>query len=364
MTTSNSALASLSNADLLAATRDLLSESRGVEAELLIHLGEIDERKLYLERAFPSMFAFCVNELGFSEDAAWYRITVARAGRRLPAIIEAVRSGQAHLAGLRLLVPHLTGENHREVLARAAGKSKREIEELVAGLSPLPPVPAAIRKLPDRAAAHAELAAVPVAPDGPPPALVPAPLPNTPDPFPSALPFRSASIPAAPPQHRAVIAPLTQETFKIQFTANRAFRDKLRQAQDLLRHRIPDGDIASVLGRALDLLIDDVKKERFALGRKARAGSKDAPGPVSRHIPDAIKRAVYERDGERCTFVDESGRRCAETSALEFDHVDGFARTQRHDVDRIRLLCRGHNQYAAEKTYGRAFMEQARGPPN
>src|SRR5947209_4326599 len=158
----------MGGADLLSATRQLVRRSHGVEAELLVHLGEIDERKLYLDCAFPSMFAFCVGELGFSEDAAYNRITVARAGRRLPGVLEAVRSGQVHLAGLRLLVPHLTGENHRDVLAQAAGKSKRAIEELVARLAPQPPVPALIRRLPERP---------PVAPAAP-PALVAAARPS------------------------------------------------------------------------------------------------------------------------------------------------------------------------------------------
>src|SRR5438876_8210184 len=99
---------SLSSADLLTAARDLVRKSHGVEADLLVHLGEIDERKLYLDCAFPSMFAFCLGELGFSEDAAYNRITVARAGRRFPAVIDAIRSGRIHLAGLRLLVGHLT----------------------------------------------------------------------------------------------------------------------------------------------------------------------------------------------------------------------------------------------------------------
>ena len=80
----------------------------------------------------------------------------------------------------------------------------------------------------------------------------------------------------------------------------------------------------------------------------------------SRHIPDAIKRAVYERDGGRCTFTDDRGCRCAQAGGLEFDHLDGFARTHLHDADRIRLLCRAHNQHAAEATYGRDFMERAR----
>src|SRR5207248_2586526 len=111
----DSTLQRLSSSDLLAATRDLVRKSWAVEADLLLHLAEIDERKLYLERAFPSMFAFCMGELGFSEDATYYRLTVARAGRRFPAILDALRAGTIHLAGLRLLVPHLTEENHREV---------------------------------------------------------------------------------------------------------------------------------------------------------------------------------------------------------------------------------------------------------
>ena len=92
----------LSGSDLLARTRDLARQSCVVEAELLVHLAEIDERKLYLDCALPSMFAFCVEELGFSEDAAYYRIHVARAGRQMPAIIDAIRTGKIHLAGARL----------------------------------------------------------------------------------------------------------------------------------------------------------------------------------------------------------------------------------------------------------------------
>ena len=41
--------------------------------------------------------------------------------------------------------------------------------------------------------------------------------------------------------------------------------------QDLLRHRIPDGNIATVMETALDLLIEQVTKERFAVGRKPRS---------------------------------------------------------------------------------------------
>ena len=389
MMNANSSLESLGGADLLSATRELVRKSYGVEAELLRHLGEIDDRKLYLDCAYPSMFAFCIGELGFSEDAAYNRITVARVGRRIPAVVEAARSGQVHLAGLRLLAPHLTDGNHEEVLAQAAGKSKREIEELVARLAPLPPVPVIIRKLPESPVVRWAPTSVPAADPAEPAAAGPpgAFAASRAEPASPNVEERSAAAPQpVVMNHRGVVAPLSGETFKVQFTASRALRDKLQQARDLLSHRVPDGDLPAIIERALDLLIEEVKKERFGMGRKVRSPSHVAtkaeqlggpgggtsrteppPPSVSRHIPDAIKRAVYERDGGRCTFVDERGRRCNATAGLEFEHVEGFARTHKHGMDGIRLLCRAHNQHAAEQLYGRVFMERARGardPPS
>jgi hypothetical protein len=206
---------------------------------LLVNLGEIEERKLYLDWSFSSMFGYCVGELGFSEDVACNRISLARAARRMPIILDVVRSGKVHLAGLRLLAPHLTVENQDKVLAEAAGKSKRQIEEMVARLAPQPPVPTIVRKLPDRPVASPQLptfgAAVQVSPpeSSPAPMLAPLPAPEL-----------------RRDERRAVIAPLAEETFKFQFTGSRACHDKFRQAQALLRHRIPDGDLATIFEKA------------------------------------------------------------------------------------------------------------------
>jgi 5-methylcytosine-specific restriction endonuclease McrA len=325
----NPAVAVMDDEDLLASTRELACKSCEVEADLLHHIGEIDARRLYSQRGFPSMIVFCIKDLRFSEGAAYNRILVARAARRLPAIFEALASRQVHLAGLRVLVPHLTEENHEAVLAEAAGKSKREIEELAARLAPKAPVPDVVRKLPERAA----------------------------------LPLAGAvKSPASPPvARRPIVAPLSADTFQIQFTGSRQVRDKLRQAQDLLRHRVRNPDLAAVIEKGLDALISNLLEERFAAGRKPRRGQVLAPVfSTSRDIPDPIKRAVYERDGGRCAFISDDGRRCCETGGLEFDHIDGFAQTHVHDVDRIRLLCRAHNQHAADQLYGRVFMERLR----
>jgi len=121
-----------------------------------------------------------------------------------------------------------------------------------------------------------------------------------------------------------------------------------------------------VVDKALDALIEKLKKERFGVGTRSRnqsapaqPASASSPFP-SRHIPAAIRRAVYERAEGRCEFVDEEGRRCSETGGLEFDHLDGFARTHVHDVDTMRLACRVHNRHAADQMYGRALMDRLR----
>src|SRR5437588_10521627 len=95
----HSALELMDGNDLVDATRTLARRASVIEADLISHLAEIDARKLYLDRAFPSMHAFCIRELGFSEDVAYNRIAVARAGRRFPALNQALRSGCLCLSG-------------------------------------------------------------------------------------------------------------------------------------------------------------------------------------------------------------------------------------------------------------------------
>src|SRR5262249_57198684 len=97
---------------------------------------------------------------------------------------------------------------------------------------------------------------------------------------------------------------------------------KLRRAQDLLRHELASGDIGEIFDRALTLLIADLEKKRLAQVERPRRARALKMG--SRHIPAAVRRAVSQRDGGRCTFVGEQGR-CTESGFLEFHHVVPFA---------------------------------------
>jgi hypothetical protein len=142
----------------------LVERSNQLTAELLAYLAEVDTRGLHLRQATGSLFAFCVERLHMSEGAAGKRITAARVGRRFPLVLEMVARGEIHLTGVTLLAPHLTEENHAEVLGRARHRSKREIEKLVAEIAPRPDVPSRVVAFPSRAAGERVAPAPVVAP--------------------------------------------------------------------------------------------------------------------------------------------------------------------------------------------------------
>ena len=143
------ALRDVPDDELLRRLDELVRQSRRVEADLVAHIGEVDERRLFARQAFPSMFVYCTQALHLSEAEAYRRITVARAARTHAGLLAMLRDGRLHLSGMALLVPLLTPQNRDSVLARATHRSKREIEELVAELRPRPDVPSGMRKLPD-----------------------------------------------------------------------------------------------------------------------------------------------------------------------------------------------------------------------
>jgi hypothetical protein len=143
--------------------------------------------------------------------------------------------------------------------------------------------------------------------------------------------------------------PLTPERFKIQFTLGREAYEKFGRAQDLLRHVVPNGDPAIVFERALTLLVAELERRKKATAARPRAAR--AAKPASRHIPSAIKRAVWQRDGGRCAFEGRQGR-CTETGFLEYHHVVPFAAGGEATVPNIELRCRSHNGYEAEQYFG------------
>lgn len=369
---SNSSLRSVSDDELLRRTGELVSESRRVEADLVAHIGEIDERRLYARFACSSMFGYCTRVLHLSEAGAYRRITVARAARHHPMLLPMLRDGRAHLSSLSALVSHLTPQNRDAVLARATHASKREIEELLAELAPRPDAPTRTRKVPEprrrtepAVTASADLRLSPGRVDSEAPAAAAAQASALPRAAgseslpPASLPLE-ADVPPVPAPSRpraSRVESLAPGRYRVQFTASADLRDKLERLTALLRSEVPDGDLATIIERAVTEKLERIEARRF--GRTAaprkRLDTSDTR-PASRHVPAAVRRAVHERDAGRCRFVDEHGRRCEERHALEFHHRHPFGMGGDHSPGNVGLLCPPHNRHLAEQDYGLAVI--------
>jgi hypothetical protein len=353
MTTFTDSFAHLSNHDLLELVKRLVADERQATARLIASLVEVDARRLYLGEGCSSLFTYCTQVLHLSEHAAYGRIEAARAARRFPRILELLADGAITLTTVGLLATHLTDANCVELLNSARHKSKREVEHLVAQIHPRPDMPSSVRKLP----AAKTLA----------PAQTAESLGDEPSASVGSRQDSHELSVALQPTPKALAVPLAPERYKIQFTVGRETFEKLRRAQDLMRHSVPNGDPAALFDRALTVLLAELERGKLAAASRPRgnrpsavatlaeaAAEAEAPAARrrrSRHIPAAVKRAVWTRDGGRCAFVGHSSR-CTETGFLEFHHVVPYAAGGPAVVENIELRCAAHNAYEAEAYFG------------
>jgi hypothetical protein len=310
-------LDALSDAQLLDSLKMVCAQGRVLLARLLAHLGEVEERRLHLEAAFPSMYEFCLARLGMSEGEACRRIAAARAARRFPDLLARIERGELTLSTVVLVREHLTEESYEEIIGAVIGKTKLEVQEILARRAPKPDVPSRI------------------------------------------VPLTSEPLIPAPPSARATpttqVTPIAASRYALELTIGAELRAKLERAADLMRHANPSGDLATVIDRAVDLLVEKLEKERFG---KTTRPSRTPPRAKAGRISRALRREVFERDGCRCTFHDESGNRCPATTLLEIDHVIARARGGKEELDNLRIRCRAHNRLHAEKTFGREHVER------
>jgi hypothetical protein len=304
----------VSDSELQGRLKDLLRAGSRTEARIVAHLAEVDARRLHLLGS-PSLFQYCLVELGLSESEAWYRICAARAGRKFPLVFELLEKRELNLTAVALLAKHLTLENHRELLSEARGQTKQQILESLARRWPKTDVSSHLRRIP------------------------------------------SGAVAAGP---SATLEPRSAETYCLQLSASRELKAKLERARDLMSHANPSGDLAVVVERALHLLLQKLKARRFGQTGKRNASHLDQTGELDvdvpeldadvfsqtndqtdaspeagdpaatpprkrRHIRQEVRRQVAERDRERCCHVGPDGRRCEARAFLQLHHERPWA---------------------------------------
>src|SRR6187551_667696 len=270
-------LVELGNSELLAGLSELARQSNVLTAQLLAHLVELEERLLHLELGFSSLFAYCVEALGMSEGSAGRRVTAVRVCRRFPEAFERLARGQLHLCALCALAPHLNPENAAELFEACRGKTRRQIDELLAARFPRPDVREQIRRLPVRAqrlaAACEPLSPLSGAVDA---STAPTTVAEIAEITPNALPARVRdTVSDARPRARE-FEPLSADRFGVHFTADAELRELIERARALASHRLPNGELAGLVKLMAASFVKQEEKRRFGSGagrRRVKAGA-------------------------------------------------------------------------------------------
>ena len=425
-------LSQLNDAALLAAILNNVQDNRAALLQLLRYLGEVDARKLYARQGHASLFVFC-QKLGFSESEAYKRCLVGRAGRRFPELLAAMGAGALHLTGAAMIAPKMNGDNAAELLDAAKQKSKRELETVLANMFPAACVPrrAVIRAVSVLGAsptgtsptgAHLGTSTQPPlsrardgeAKDGAqrPRATLQTELLIMPARGSTKGPLaeeRAVSADQADQPGR-VTATVAAEAYRLHVNLDSAGYALLREAQELLSHKLPSGDVGKVIELALGSLVDQLQRRKHGRLKKAQAprnvvqksasiddskttlgrnekcdgaGGVESPAHEvrvaesaspktrtgrsaqtetagrSRALSRLVKRKVYERDAGSCTYVGANGRRCGSRAFLEYHHIHAFGLGGCNDEANVTLHCRTHNALLALEDFGEAHQARA-----
>jgi hypothetical protein len=345
----------------------LLRSERAAAADFLLALSDFDRRRGWELLGHASLFAFLVVELRLSKGAAFVRSSAARLLLAFPEAIEPLRDGRLCLSSVGELARVATPGNFAGVLPRFFGCSSRDAREVAAAILPreAPPTRDQVTRVAPVAERSAQAHALATQPGlAPSPATVPASLELE-------QPIDSESVRAhePTPAHPARIAapcdevePLTANLRRLHVTVSRKFLEMLDEARDGHSRSVRGATTEQVLEAALALLLEkqakargQVKRPRTSVPASVDAAPEAAspspfaePPPPRRagpreHVPAAVRRAVWERDGGRCQWPLDSGGCCGSTHRIELDHLVPWPRGGTPTMDGLRLLCRPHN---------------------
>lgn len=345
----------LGDADLVREVRFLADRARHNEFRLLTCLSEFDSRRLCLEEGYRSAYDFCVSALGFDEQEAYRRIRAARIIRGFPEACAALQARKITISSLVVLSPWLQKDNAAAWIKIAEGKSKRELEALVAARYPQAPQPDLVRNLPAESM---------VVSSAPPTAFeVEAPPSQTVEN--EALSASGGSVvplDGGPAQ----MIPITADRVRVGFDAAAALAQMIERMRQLLRHKYPEGRLEDLIREAVSDYLDrkdperklELKAAKSAVGALVFGTVNDAEERLpsravrawsnGRYIPAKVKSAVWARDKGACAWRKPDGSACGSKDWIEYDHIKPYARGGRSDDPRnLRLVCRQHNQAAA-----------------
>lgn len=272
----------MNNQELVTALKSAVRREREATAYVLSLLREVDERRLFLERGFSSLYSFCRGELGYSEPEAMLRIQALRLCQKVPEVAEKIEQGEITLSVVSQIQTavrreELGGGAARALVEELSGASKREAEVKLA------------EKFPTE-------------------------------------------------ERKEKARPISEERVEIRFSVS---KEEFELIQELMNRRAH-----SNFERKYEVLFVQLAREKLNAVKHRPDKVKIEKRSTTRHIPAQTRRAVWKRDEGRCQFTDPiTQRRCYERHGLQLDHIHPYAAGGSHTPENLRLLCGAHNRH-------------------
>jgi hypothetical protein len=330
-----------SDAVLIADLKEMVSRERKLQTEILHYLREIYDRQLYLQRGYSSLFAFCMEELGYSEATAQRRIETMKLIKEIPQVEEKIEAGTLSLSVASQIQSFIRKEEKKRKEENQAQFTREEKLELV-------------KELEGTSARVCEKKLSEIAPE-------------------TKIPREKTKV-------------LTDAKTLIQFVADKKLMAKIERLKTLLAHQNINGRYDQLFEKVVDMALKKLdpsmrverrekregklheKKQanllptsevKFSEKQQAKSISTSEVKSNGRYIPQKVRDQVWKRDRGVCQFKDpETGKGCGSTHLLEVDHRFPYAFGGDHSIGNLQLLCRCHNQYRAEKVFGETKIQR------
>ncbi len=296
-------LKNVSDEELSHSLLRLVRQERKLTSQILDYLKEVEDRKLFAKRGYPSLFSYCTEFLGYSESAAQRRISAMRLLREVPQLKEQVTSGELSLSNV----------------SKAASffKQEQKINEKTYGPQEKAEI---LRSLQGKTQKEAEVQLIKISPK----------------------PFQNID------KERVI----TEELTELRFTLPRGTADKLNRLRELKPNLSTQELLDWMLSRSLRQ-IDPLEKPKRTNNRTRNSmPQRQCPPPQRRHLSKVERHQVWKKAKASCQFKDHnSGRCCQSSKGLEIDHIRPLGLGGNDQIENLRLLCREHHKLFTEASF-------------
>lgn len=307
------ALSRLNNFELEASLKNLVSKERQLLHVILEHTKEVDTRKLYLERAYSSLYEYLTKELSYSGSAAMRRIEAARLLKDVPLLQEKIKDGSLNLSQIGELSKAIK-EKEKTLDGKVSASQKAELVAVISGKTTQETQRDLVQLLDIDIKLH---------------------------------------------ETKRV---QQDESVRCELTLSKELYEKLKRCQELASHQVHKMEGGHSLSSVLEFLADcylklQLPKKTNEIPKTPKSATPNADVAESNNLLLKINKTltpktrleIIARD-KRCQYKDPiTGGICGSAYFQQNDHKTSQWAGGTHEKSNLHVLCANHNRYKYQK---------------